>query len=203
MNREASLRTMPDWDAAAYQRLSSPQLTWGRRVLERLDLRGDETVLDAGCGAGRLTAELIERVPRGGVIAVDRSPAMLGEARALLLPRFAGRVRLVHADLVRLPLREAVDVVFSNAVLHWVLDHPRIFRGFAAALRVNGVLEAQCGGGPNLMRVRERVDAMIASPEFAEHFRDFHEPWYFADPELTKLQLEHAGFTHVRVWLEP
>src|SRR6266704_2621497 len=72
-----------NWDAGAYDRLSGPQYAWGQRVLDRLGLRGDETVLDAGCGTGRLTALLLVRLPHGKVIAVDKSEAMLAEARSL------------------------------------------------------------------------------------------------------------------------
>ncbi len=140
-----------DWDAATYHRISEPQVTWGRRVLDRLPLRGDETVLDAGCGTGRLTAELLERLPRGRVLALDNSPAMLAAAREYLAPRFGDRVSFVLADLQELadrPLPEPVDAIFSTAAFHWVLDHPRLFRGLYRALRPGGRLVAQCGGGP-------------------------------------------------------
>ncbi|MFL5957235.1 MAG: class I SAM-dependent methyltransferase, partial [Solirubrobacterales bacterium] len=75
-----------EWDATTYDRVSTPQLEWGLRVLDRLPLRGDERVLDAGCGSGRVTARLAERLPRGHVVAVDASAAMVARAREALPP---------------------------------------------------------------------------------------------------------------------
>src|SRR5512139_3762353 len=99
-----------EWNAAAYHRVSDPQFAWGMAVLDRLPLRGDERVIDAGCGSGRLTAALLERLPRGRVVAVDRSRNMLEQARATLAP-FAGRVHLVQAALPPLPIAGWADVV--------------------------------------------------------------------------------------------
>src|ERR1044071_5127472 len=106
-----------DWDAGRYHRVAQPQGRWGASVLERLELRGDETVLDAGCGSGRVTAQLLERLPRGRVIAVDNSAAMLAQARDTLAP-FESRVAFVEADLLVLDrvVTTRVDVIFSTAV---------------------------------------------------------------------------------------
>ena len=107
-----------EWDAATYHRVSAPQLDWGRRVLARLPLRGDETVVDAGCGSGRLTAQLLERLPRGRVIAVDASADMLRIGAEHLVPHFGDRVSFVQADLQTLTLPAPADAVFSTATFH-------------------------------------------------------------------------------------
>ncbi len=114
-----------DWDAETYDRVSDPQFSWGLEVLERLELEGEETVLDAGAGSGRVTAELLKRLPRGRVIALDASPAMLEKARESLGD---DRVSYVQRDLAELALDEPVDVVFSTATFHWVADHDNLFR---------------------------------------------------------------------------
>jgi trans-aconitate 2-methyltransferase len=132
-----------DWDAATYDRVSGPQVEWSSAVIERLGLEGDETVLDAGCGSGRVTELLLEELPRGRVIAVDGSAAMVREAGSRLDPV---RTRLIHSDLLSLDLDEEVDAAFSNAVFHWIADHDRLFERLAAAIRPGGRLEAQCGG---------------------------------------------------------
>jgi trans-aconitate 2-methyltransferase len=117
-----------EWDASSYHQVAHPQVTWGQRVLARLQLRGDERVMDAGCGTGRLTAELLERLPNGHVLAVDVSANMLDVAREHLAPRFGERVSFLRADLQTLTLPEPVDAIFSTAALHWVPDHPTLFR---------------------------------------------------------------------------
>jgi trans-aconitate 2-methyltransferase len=190
------------WDAATYHRVSGPQFEWGQRVLARLTLSGAETVMDAGCGTGRLTALLLERLPRGRVIAVDQSADMLREAREHLLPRYPGRVELLQADLASLELEQACDAIFSTATFHWVTDHERLFARLHRALRPGGRLVAQCGGGENLRRLHERARALRAAPDLAPHFSGWREIWRFEDPASTAARLRGAGFAEIETWLE-
>lgn len=150
-----------DWDAETYHRISGPQEAMAREVLDRLPLRGHETVLDAGCGSGRVTALLASRLPRGRVIAVDASPAMVDQARRNLGPRVDVRL----ADLIELRLGEAVDAVFSTATFHWIVDHERLFRRLADVLKAGGPLVAQCGGKGNTERFFNTVAMVAAHPE--------------------------------------
>lgn len=192
-----------EWDAASYHRLSAPQFSWGRRVLERLSLNGDEAVMDAGCGTGRLTAGLLERLPRGRVAAVDLSQNMLEEARSHLSPRFGGRVEFVRADLASLPFDKAFDGVFSTAAFHWVPDHPRLFRSLYECLKPGGWLVAQCGGGPNIARLMRRASVLMASEPYAAYFSGWKDTKVFADEMTTAGRLCAAGFTDVETGLEP
>ncbi len=142
--------SLRDWDASAYERLSAPIEAMGRDVLSRLELDGGETVLDAGCGTGRVTAALVERLPRGRVIAVDGSPAMVAEARR----RLPDAVEVREADLLELELPEAVDAIVSTATFHWIADHDRLFARLRDALVPGGRLVAQCGGAGNVDAVK-------------------------------------------------
>jgi len=145
-----SRSTPRDWDAATYDRVANPMTTWGTTVLDRLPLRGDERVLDAGCGSGRVTELLAERLPRGSVVTLDGSPAMIEGARSRLA-RFGTRIEFLVADLERpIPLAEPVDAILSTATFHWVPDHDALFRNLAAVLRPAGRLVAQCGGAGNI-----------------------------------------------------
>lgn len=188
------------WDASTYHTVSNPHVSWGARVLDRLELRGDEEVLDAGCGTGRLTALLAERLPRGRVIALDRDAGMLERAREHLAP-FGDRVSFVQSALPALPLVQ-VDAIFSTATFHWVPDHPALFRSLCAALRPGGRLVAQCGGGANLARVIARIDAILAEPALAPAFAGFAAPWYYAGPDETRARLADAGFASIDASLE-
>ena len=191
-----------DWDGAAYQRLSDPQFGWGMRVLDSIELRGDECALDLGCGPGRLTAELLERLPRGRVIAVDASPSMIATARELLAPRFGERVTLIESDLLKLELDSVADLAFSTATFHWIQDHARLFRVLHRALKPGGRLVAQCGGGTNLARIRGRADQLIRDARFAAFFREWQNPWNYTTPEATAARLRAAGFAEVETGLE-
>jgi len=190
-----------EWDSDVYHRLSGPQVSWGKRVLRRLRLRGDEVVLDAGCGTGRLTAELLGELPRGGVVGVDLSQNMLRSAREHLA-HFGARVCLTACDLLNLPFENAFDGIVSTAAFHWVLDHDRLFANLRRALVPGGWLEAQCGGEANLLILRKRVNALAATPKFASFFAGFHEPWLYQDAEVAAKSLRRAGFVEVQTWME-
>jgi trans-aconitate methyltransferase len=192
----------PEWEADIYHRVSTPQVVWGQRVMARLPLSGAETVLDAGCGSGLLTAELLERLPAGRVIAVDRSANMLEQARAYLSPRFRDRVTFIPADIASLEVAEPVDAIFSTATFHWVLDHPRLFQALFAALKPGGRLVAQCGGGPNIARLRQRAEALLDAPAYRDAALGWANPWEFAAPEVTRQRLAVAGFTDIETGLE-
>jgi trans-aconitate methyltransferase len=196
-------RRPTEWDAASYHRLSAPQFSWGREVLDRLRLEGGETVMDAGCGTGRLTAGLLERLPRGRVVAVDLSQNMLEEARSHLAPRFGGQVEFVRADLAALPFDGAFDGVFSTAAFHWVPDHPRLFRVLYNGLRSGGWLVAQCGGGPNIARLMRRASVLMATEPYAAYFSGWRDTKVFADDLTTAARLRAAGFADVETSLEP
>lgn len=191
-----------DWDAATYHKVSDNQEEWGLEVLERLELRGGETVLDAGCGSGRVTKLLLERLPEGRVIGVDASEAMIDEARGNLA-QFGDRVELSVGELTALDLDEAVDAVFSNATFHWISEHDLLFRRLYAALRPSGRLEAQCGGEGNVAEWERAVEAVAGDERFSSYFRDLGRPWNFASVGDTEARLERAGFEVARVWLEP
>jgi trans-aconitate 2-methyltransferase len=188
-----------DWDAKSYQRVSVPHEEWARSVLDRLPLSGAETVLDAGCGSGRVTGLLIEGLPRGRVIAVDGSASMVESVREVLRP---GDGVLV-ADLTELSLPEPVDAVFSSAVFHWVLDHDLLFERLHAALAKGGRLAAQCGGAGNIGRLRANCDEVASREPYAQHFKGFSEPWNYAGAEETEARLRAAGFAEARCWLQP
>ena len=181
-----------DWDAATYDRVADPMTRWGAGVLDRLPLSGDERVLDAGCGSGRVTELLAERLPRGSVVALDGSPAMIEGARARLA-RFGERVTYLVADLGRpIPLAGMVDAILSTATFHWVPDHDALFRNLAAVLRPGGRLVAQFGGAGNIASV-QRVLAGIGDGWLG----DVH----FETPEATTRRLDAAGFVDISCWL--
>jgi len=195
----AQERPHRDWEAGVYERVARPHEDWARAVLDRLGLRGDEVALDAGCGTGKLTAVLLERLPRGRVVGVDGSPAMIREARRLL-PR---SVELRVEDLAELTADEPFDVVVSSATFHWIADHDALFARLAAVLRPGGRLEVQCGGAGNVSRVVEAVDRLSNRERWRAAFAGWSGPWNFADPAATETRLRSAGFADVRCWLEP
>ena len=186
-----------DWDAAVYHRVSAPQFEWGQRVLERLELQGGERVLDAGCGTGRLTALLHARLPRGEVVAMDRSRDMTVRAHEHL----SREVEVVQADLLGLPFIASFDVVFSTATFHWVLDPAALYRAVQQVLVPGGRLHAQCGGEGNLAQLNARVHALMRDSRYAARFTDWREPWIFLGAGPAAALLREAGFADVQTRL--
>lgn len=174
----------PHWDAATYERIADPQSDWAREIVARSGIQHGDVVLDAGCGGGRVTRQLLELTPN--VIAVDADPAMVEQARATL----PESVPVIHQSLLDLELAEKVDVVFSCAVFHWITDHERLFERLLSVLQPGGRLVAQCGGRGNIQNVLDIVGERPGR-------------WLYATAEDTEQRLRGAGFTEVHAWLEP
>lgn len=192
------MNAAPDWDARTYDRISGPQQQWAAEQLERLTFSGDEVVLDAGCGSGKISLKLSELVPDGRVYAVDAAPSMVAHTREAL----GERATVFCQDLVELDLPEPVDVVFSNATFHWIADHDALFAALARNMKPGARLVAQCGGQGNIDRLRKLADEIAREPAWAACFEGWTGVWNYASAEETAARLERAGFDDVRTWLE-
>ena len=198
--------TACNWDGSSYDRISGIQQGWGAEVLGRLSLRGEERALDAGCGSGRVTEMLLQRLPRGQVVAVDASPSMVAAARERLCTKdgpYAGRVEVIAGDLLDLELSEPVDAVISTATFHWIADHERLFSRIHAAMRPGAQFVAQCGGEGNIDGLRGEAREVLSHEPYAAHFEGWRAPWNYAGAEVTEARLRAAGFAEARCWLTP
>lgn len=189
------------WDAEGYRHHSSQQKKWGRELMDKLRLRGDEHVLDLGCGDGALAAELSLRVPQGSVLGIDVSPDMVRHARQCYprhrYPNLSWRVM----DACRLEFRESFDVVFSNATLHWIRDQAAVLHGIAQALKPGGLMLAQMAGRGNAAEVARVLVSLMASEKWSTHFRNLEIPYLFYGPEDYAPLLEEAGLEPIRLEL--
>jgi trans-aconitate 2-methyltransferase len=184
------------WDARTYDVSSTPQQEWATDVLARLqNVPPDATILDVGCGTGRVTESLVALVPRGRVLAIDADEDMVALARQ----RLGDRAEVWSQDVLDLEFADPVDVIVSTAALHWVTDHDRMWARLAGALRPGGMLEVQCGGEGNIARVRDVIDTVAreAFPELVGW-----SPWVFASPQQTERRLQASGFATIRCWLQ-
>ena len=186
-----------DWNAHSYSDVATVMKPIAKRVLDRLSLRGDEVVLDAGCGTGMITADLIKLLPNGRVIAVDGSISMVISAKKNL----GAKAEVLHADLLDLTLEKQVDIVFSTATFHWIDDHKKLFTRFYNLLKPGGQIVAQCGGEGNGGKLPDIIKNVSSQEVFAQYFNNWSGPWYFASPEKTEFLLKKLGFKNVKCWL--
>jgi trans-aconitate 2-methyltransferase len=197
-----------EWDAQTYDQISEPQYQWGLEVLDRLHPQPSESIVDAGCGSGRVTEKLLERLPGGRVVGVDGSAEMIKVAGE----KFTGddRVTLIVADLLDLSpdlLEEngapgAVDALFSTATFHWITDHDKLFSRIHSVLRPGGRLVAQCGGEGNVAEHARAIATVAMQPQYIDHFEGMTMMWNFANPAETEERLRNAGFEDISCWLE-
>ncbi len=193
------------WNAESYHVVSRPHESWAERVLAKVPTEGIGVAIDAGCGTGKITRELLNLLPDATVIAVDYSDTMLAVAERELRPEYGDRVRFVQADLSELTpdvTGTPADLIFSTATFHWLPDHDLLFRRLFALLNPGGHLIAQCGGGPNLASFIERAETIHHDPEFARYYEGWSGPWLFANDVETAERMTAAGFVEVETDLE-
>ncbi len=187
-----------EFDARQYGRFSAHQTEWGRRLIAELSLKGNERILDLGCGDGMLTAQLAALVPNGSVVGIDASRRMIETARAHQKPNLS----FLLCDINDLDETEAYDVVFSNATLHWVHDHHALIGRVYRALAPEGALRFNFGGEGNCVHFLKIIREAMALPEFARHFAAFTWPWFMPSVETYLGFMSEHEFCEARVWGE-
>jgi trans-aconitate 2-methyltransferase len=189
------------WNAEVYDRIGTPMRRWAQRVIEDLGLRGDETVLDAGCGSGSVTFDLLAHLPNGKLYALDSSPEMIAKLTQALEERGARNVVPMQASLTDFTLPEQVDVVFSNAVFHWIPDDDGLFGSLARATKPGGRLRAQCGGAGNIDRLMAATEAVQEWDDYRPYVGGRREFRKYRTPEETRAAMERNGWREVRAAL--
>jgi trans-aconitate 2-methyltransferase len=194
---------MYKWDAEDYHRHSRAQQGWARQLMERLGLQGHEHVLDIGCGDGKVTAEIARRVPRGLVVGIDSAPRMVAFAREHLPTETSPNLRFEIMDARSLAFEGEFDVVFSNATLHWVVDHRPVLAGIRRALRSGGRVFLEMGGRGNAAGVIAVLGTVLDDPRWSAGFTGWEFPYGFHGPEEYSAWLREAGLRPRRMELVP
>ena len=192
-----------NWDALDYAKSSNVQQQWARELIGKLQLKGDESLLDIGCGDGKVTAEIAACLPSGSVLGVDSSTEMIALAQSQYPADAFPNLHFQQQDARNLPFRDEFTVVFSNATLHWVLDHAPVLRGISASLKRGGRALLQMGGRGNAADVVAVIDKLIQALEWRDYFKGFSFPYGFHGPEEYREWLREAGLQARRVELIP
>ena len=197
-DRPDTARLIATWDGTDYERHSSHQRQWGNSLIDELTLRGNEQILDLGCGDGTLARSLADRVPQGRVLGVDAADGMLEAARA----KSGANLQFEHVDIAEIGFDREFDVIFSNAALHWVSGHAALLVRLHRALRPGGLVRTQFGGDGNCPTLLRCLRNTMAAEAYGEAFAAFHWPWYFPSVAEYEALLHASPFHRFRVWME-
>ena len=194
---------MHKWDPADYEKSSSAQYRWAMDLVSRLDLRGDERVLDIGCGDGKITAQLASRLPKGKVLGIDLSRDMIDFARDKYPTETYSNLAFQWGDASKLDFNEEFDLVVSFACLHWVKDHLPVLKGIERSLVPSGRVLLQFGGKGNAEELLTITEDLIREDKWSGYFKGFSFPYHFYGPEEYRGWLKQAGLKAKRVDLVP
>ncbi len=194
---------MAQWNAQDYAKSSSAQAAWAQELIAKFNLNGDESVLDVGCGDGKVTAEIARRLPDGFVLGIDSSAEMVDFATAEHIQPAIANLQFVCMDARKIDSTTTFDIVFSNAVLHWVDDHPAFLRGASQVLRSGGKLVTSCGGKGNAADIVSVFEALIQQSTWQPYFTNFQFPYFFHSPDEYAEWIAESGFQPVRLELVP
>jgi trans-aconitate methyltransferase len=145
----------PSWDAELYEARHAFVWQFGENLIELLDPKPGERILDLGCGPGQLTHKIAKRGAE--VIGLDASAEMIGQAR-----QNYPDLQFVLQDAAAMQFEGEFDAVFSNAALHWMLDAQGVARRVARALRHGGRFVAELGGKGNIAAIESAIDTVLA-----------------------------------------
>lgn len=187
-----------EFDGKRYEKASTHQQEWGRKLIAELDLKGSERVLDLGCGDGSLTAVIAELLPEGEAIGIDASQGMIDAA----LPKAGGNLYFRLLDIDDLDFEDEFDVIFSNAALHWVKDHEKLLRNVRRALRPGGRVRFNFAGDGNCMVFFRLTREVMSDERFQSFFAAFEWPWFMPSLEAYRKLAEASGLRNVEVWGE-
>ncbi|MEI8195674.1 MAG: methyltransferase domain-containing protein [Phycisphaerae bacterium] len=194
---------MTQWNPQDYHQHSSQQQQWAREQLSRLALRGNEAVLDIGCGDGKITAQIARAVTRGQAVGIDTSADMITFAQRVFPASIFPNLRFQLGDAQTLDFNAEFDCVVSFACLHWVSDHSPVLAGIVRSLRPGGRTMLQFGGKGNAAKMLEAVMEITQRPKWADYFVGALLPWGFYSPEQYRPWLAEAGLQATRVELVP
>jgi len=191
------------WDARDYRESSSAQMQWARELLGKLQLRGNERVLDIGCGDGKITAEIAKRLSTGSILGIDSSEEMINFSKENFPQDEYRNLDFKLADAQKLPFDSEFDIIFSNATLHWVLDHVNVLQGIKKSLKPGGRILLQMGGRGNASALFTVLDSVLVKYRWGKFFREFSFPYGFYGVDDYRMWLKQAGLKEKRIELIP
>jgi len=193
---------MTEWDASQYARVSGLQQAMADEVLSLLEVKGTERVLDLGCGNGKITARIAERVPRGSVLGVDSSSEMIVFASQNFSSAAYPNLQFEVMDISALPFREEFDLVVSFNALHWIPDQAKALQHVREAVKTDGRAQLRLVPKGERKSLEDVIEETRKSSRWEGFFAGFRDPYLHLTPEEYKALAEREGFAVERLRVE-
>ncbi len=187
-----------EFDGKKYQKASAHQKEWGNKLISELDLKGDEKILDLGCGDGVLTQIFSNLVPNGLVIGIDASKGMIEVAKE----KESNNLKFLLMDIDNIEIDDKFDIVFSNAALHWVKNHQKLYEKLSIILNKNGIIRFNFAADGNCSYFFNIVKQTIQKKEYQNYFKNFDWPWFMPTLDEYKNITDNFQFSNVKIWGE-
>ena len=191
------------WDAHEYEKHSQGQQKWARELIQKISLKGTEKILDLGCGDGKVTAEISKIVSEGSIIGVDNSAGMIQLATDRHPSEIYSNLSFQEMDAKNLDFNDRFDLIFSNAVLHWVKDQKPVIKGMFKSLKQGGRILIQMGGKGNASGIVDVLSELRVEKRWYSYFNRFSFPFYFPGADEYEALLTDCGFKLNRIELIP
>ncbi|MEG8948003.1 methyltransferase domain-containing protein [Rosettibacter firmus] len=192
-----------NWNPEEYHISSSEQFKWAKELIAKLSIKGNEKILDVGCGDGKVTAEISKLLPEGFIVGVDNSLSMIKFAKENFPEEKFPNLIFICADARNLSFEYEFDIIFSNATLHWIKDHLPVLQGFKNILKNSGRILLQMGGKGNAQDLINVLDEIIKEEKWKSYFENFTFPYGFFDINDYEKFLNKAGLLPKRIELLP
>lgn len=189
------------WDAELYAKNSSRQYQLAMELIEKLNLKGNESVLDIGCGDGKITAFISSKLPNGTVVGIDSSEEMISYAKQQFPSSKHPNLSFVCVSATELKFENKFDIAFSISVLNWIKDQETVLTGVNKALKKNGRILFQMSGKGMYKKLLANINKLIQQEKWKAYFKDFVFPWFYYSPEEYRPWLEKAGLKINRIEL--
>lgn len=188
-----------EFNGKKYSEASTHQKEWGNKIINELKLKGDESILDLGCGDGALTENICNVVQNGDVLGIDASKSMIETARDLE----CANLKFELMDINNIKLEQVFDLIFSNAALHWIKNHRKLLNSCSKLLKKNGIIRFNFAGDGNCSNFFGVVQEVIKEDKYQKFFKDFSWPWYMPTIDEYKELVSQIGeFENIEVWGE-
>ncbi len=191
------------WNSVKYAQSSDEQQSWVKALLSEVQKRGDEAILNVGCGNGKITADFAKTLPDSRVVGVDSSAEMIDYANRTYPNTIYPNLLFNQFNTPSLNFQAEFDLCFSNATLNWANNHQIFLHQASQVLRAGGRLVVSCSGKSNAKEILNIFAELMSLDRWQKYFHDFHDAYSFDQDKDYPRWLKETNFRIEQLKLIP